>query len=80
MFWCTLEKTGYSDSESFGGSLESLSSPGKHKPAFVSRPFLSHAYENLAKINMSDFPPTVSLLYGNEKLKLTGDCLKPHPL
>lgn len=35
MFWWTLGKTGYSDSESIGGSLESLSSPGKHKPAFV---------------------------------------------
>uniref|UniRef100_A0A8C9ZE82 Rho-GAP domain-containing protein n=1 Tax=Sander lucioperca TaxID=283035 RepID=A0A8C9ZE82_SANLU len=28
--------TGFSDNESIGGSLESLSSPGKHKPAFVS--------------------------------------------
>lgn len=35
MIWWTLGKTGYSDSESIGGSLESLSSPGKHKPAFV---------------------------------------------
>lgn len=44
----SLEKTGYSDSESIGGSLESLSSPGEHMP-FVSVTFLSLAYENLVK-------------------------------
>lgn len=45
----SLEKTGYSDSESIGGSLESLSSPGEHMPAFVSVTFLSLAYEDLVK-------------------------------
>lgn len=58
MFWCTLGRTGFSDNESIGGSLESLSSPGKHKPAFVSVAFLSHAFGNISKINMFAFPST----------------------
>lgn len=35
VFRCTLGKTGFSDSENIGGSLESLSSPGKHNPLLV---------------------------------------------
>lgn len=43
---CPLEKTGCSDSESFGGSSESLSSPGKNKFKFFSVTNFWHANQN----------------------------------
>ena len=56
--------------------MESLSSPGEHKPVFVS----SLVYKNLAKINTTDFPSAVSLLFitvahSNRRLPKTASTL-----
>lgn len=76
VFLCTSGKSGYNDCDSIGGSLESLSSPGEHKPVFVS----SLVYKNLAKINITDFPSAVSLLlitvaHSNRRLPKTASTL-----
>lgn len=64
------EKKGCSDSESIGGSLESLSSPGELMPVLVSPacPFHRDLHDNDACLGFSSY---LSLLGGNDFLQLT---------
>lgn len=63
------EKKGYSDSESIGGSLESLSSPGELMPVSGSPAFLHRDFHD--DDTRLYFSCCLSVLGGNASLQLT---------